>query len=188
MRSPQSKRGRGDPDEVEHTVQDTLDAFKEVDPVEATPSPVEEDEGHVEAGPVEPISGPSRQASIDAFLVAGAVPPPPDRGDTSTRAMEGIALEMSMERIALTEAASGIMRDELLVTIAREIQLPLQRLDLVEGYITDLELEGKLRRVGDVVVLAHPGDEDLMAMDIDEDEFLRLYRRRYILSKRGDDG
>ncbi len=188
MRSPQSKRGRGDHDEVDHTVQDTLDAFKEVKPAKANPSPVDEDEGHVDAGRVEPAPGHSRQASIDAFLVAGAVPPPPARGDTSIRAMEGIALEMSMERIALTEAASGIMRDELLVTIAREIQLPLQRLDLVDGYITDLELEGKLRRVGDVVVLAHPDDEDLMAMDIDEEEFLRLYRRRYILSRKGDGG
>ncbi len=188
MRSPQSKRGRGDHDEVDHTVQDTLDAFKEVKPAKANPSPVDGDEGHVDAGRVEPASDHSRQASIDAFLVAGAVPPPPARGDTSIRAMEGIALEMSMERIALTEAASGIMRDELLVTIAREIQLPLQRLDLVDGYITDLELEGKLRRVGDVVVLAHPDDEDLMAMDIDEEEFLRLYRRRYILSRKGDGG
>ncbi len=188
MRSPQSKRGRGDPDEVDHTVQDTLDAFKEVKPPKADPSPVDEDKGHVDEERAERASSPPRQASIDAFLVAGAVPPSPDRGDTATRAMEGIALEMSMERIALTEAASGIMRDELLVTIAREIQLPLQRLDLVDGYITDLELEGKLRRVGDVVVLAHPDDEDLMAMDIDEREFLRLYRRRYILSRKGDGG
>ena len=187
MRSPQSKRGRGDPDEVDHTVQDTLDAFREMDPAKANHSPVDEDEGHVYAERVEGGSNASRQASIDAFLVAGWVPPPPVRGDTSTRAMEGIALEMSMEWIALTEAASGIMRDELLVTIAREIQLPLQRLDLVDGYITDLELEGKLRRVGDVVVLAHPDDEDLMTMDTDEEEFLRLYRRRYSLSRRGDD-
>jgi len=188
MRSPQSKRVRGDPQEVEHTVQDTLDAFKDIDPPVDTPFPTNEDEGHVDPERTEPSSGPSRQASIDAFLVAGAVPPTPAPGDTSTRAMEGIALEMSMERIALTEAASGIMRDELLVTIAREIQLPLQRLDLVDGYITDLELEGKLRRVGDVVVLAHPDDEDLMAMDIDEEEFMRLYRRRYIHSRKGDDG
>lgn len=188
MRSPQSKRGRGDPDEVDHTVQDTLDAFKEMKPVMVNPTSVDEGEGHVDPERVERASDPPRQASIDAFLVAGAVPPPPARGDTSTRAMEGIALEMSMERIALTEAASGIMRDELLVTIAREIQLPLQRLDLVQGYITDLELEGKLRRVGDAVVLAHSDDEDLMAMNIDEEEFLRLYRRRYIHSRKGDDG
>ncbi len=187
MRSPQSKKGRGDPDEVEHTVQDTLDAFREIDPAKADPSPMDEEEGPDDLERVERRSDPSRQASIDAFLVAGAVPPPRARGDTSTRAMEGIALEMSMERIALTEAASGILRDELLVTIAREIQLPLQRLDLVDGYITDLELEGKLRRAGDVVVLAHPDDDDLMAMDIDEGEFLRLYRRRYILSRKGDD-
>ena len=129
-----------------------------------------------------------RQACIDAFLVAGAKPPRGSREEAPSRAMEGIALEMAMERIALTEASSGIQRDELLLTMAREIQLPLARLDLVDGYITDLELEGKLRRAGDVVVLARPGDEDLLAMDLDEVEFLERYRRRHAQEGRGGAG
>lgn len=171
---------------MDHTVQDTLDAFETARPEEVVPSRTDDAVTEPEA----PANGPGglapRQASIDAFLVAGAVPPRGVGEDTSTRAMEGIALEMSMEGIALTEATTGITRDELLVTIAREIQLPLQRLDLVDGYITDMELEGKLRRVGDLVVLARPGDEDLLAMDLDEEEFLERYRRRYVMN-RGDE-
>ena len=63
-------------------------------------------------------------------------------------------MEMCMERVALQESAKGIIRDELLITIARECEVALERLDLVDSYIRDLELEGKLHRVGDLVVLA----------------------------------
>ena len=170
---------------MDHTVQDTLDAFETAGSGEVHPSS-EGDGGNGRAiDVVGSPDSPSRPSSIDAFLVAGAVPPTGAGQDVSTRAMEGIALEMSMERIAMTEASAGITRDELLVTIAREIQLPLQRLDLVDGYITDLELEGKLRRVGDLVVLAQPGDEDLLAMDLDEEEFLYRYKRRHTSSRGG---
>ena len=100
--------------------------------------------------------------------------------------MEGLALEMAMERVALTEAASGITRDELVITIAREVKLPLERLDLVDGYLTDLELESKLRIVGDLVVLRHKGDEDLLAMDLSDEEFLSMYRRRYMAHGGGE--
>ncbi|UCC93599.1 MAG: hypothetical protein JSW25_02755 [Thermoplasmata archaeon] len=89
-------------------------------------------------------------------------------------------MEMQIERVALSEAASGVSRDELLLTIAREVEVPLQRLDLVDGYLTDLELEGKVRRVGDSIVLVRPDDGDLVAMDLDEADFLDRYRRRYI--------
>ena len=93
--------------------------------------------------------------------------------------MEGIALEMCMERVALQETAMGILRDELLLTIVRECQMPLEGLPMVESYISDLELEGRLRRVGDLVVLAREGDEDLFSADIDEDEVLDILRRRH---------
>jgi hypothetical protein len=102
--------------------------------------------------------------------------------------MEGLALEKAMERVALTEAASGISRDELVITIARDVRLPLERLDLVDGYLTDLELEGKVRLVGDLVVLRRTDDEDLLAMDLSEEEFLVRYRRRYMVDGGGDGG
>ena len=187
MRSPRSKRARGDPDDSFHTVQDTLDAFETEVAEHAMPPPLEgspEEEGTSFGGP----SSGARQASIEAFLGAGAVPPESYREEGSRRAMEGLALEMAMERIALTEASSGIQRDELLLTIAREIQLPLARLDLVDGYISDLELEGKLWRVGDVVVLTRPEARDLLSMDLPEEEFLEKYRRRYATARRGDEG
>ena len=93
-----------------------------------------------------------------------------------------------MERVALTEAASGISRDELVITVAREVKLPLERLDLVDGYLTDLELEGKLRLVGDLVVLRRADDEDLLAMDLTAEEFLNRYRRRYPVHGGGGTG
>jgi hypothetical protein len=91
-----------------------------------------------------------------------------------------------MERVALEEAAMGISRDELLITIAREVKVPLEDLDLVDSYITDLELEGRVRRVGEVVVLPRPDDGDLLAMDLGEREFLARYRRRYLTPGGGD--
>jgi hypothetical protein len=185
MRSPQSVRRRGDPDEVDHTVQDTLDAFQRGRTEEVQPPREDGGTGDPTESGDRIKDKSARQASIDAFLTAGAVPPQVPGHESPTRAMEGIALEMSMEGIALTEAATGITRDELLVTIAREIQLPLQRLDLVDGYITDLELEGKVRRVGDLVVLARPGDEDLLSMGLDETDFMERYRRRYLTGRGG---
>ena len=187
MRSPRSKRARGDPGDSIHTVQDTLDAFETDVVVQATPPSSEESQGEDRTSNDGPVSD-ARQASIDGFLDAGAVPPGDHREEGPRRAMEGIALEMAMERIALTEASSGIQRDELLLTIAREIQLPLARLDLVDGYITDLELEGKLWRIGDAVTLARADAEDLLSMDLPEEVFLERYRRRYAEARRGDGG
>ena len=134
--------------------------------------------------PPVPMHHETHQESIDRFSVQEKRPPRTPKGPS--RAMEGLALEMAMERVALTEAASGILRDELVITIAREVKLPLERLDLVDGYLTDLELEGKLRLVGDLVVLHHTGDEDLLAMDLSDEEFLSMYRRRYLAQGGGE--
>jgi hypothetical protein len=177
MHSPQDKRAIGHPDEPEGTIQDTLDAFEDDGPgsdgppsdVEAgvTPSEQSQDDGE----------RPSRQASIDTFAApTGPEPSAPERAPGS-RAMEGIALEMRMESVAMREAAQGILRDELVITVARECEVPLERLDLVDGYLRDLELEGKLRTVGDVLVLAREGVEELLSLDLTTDEFLELYRR-----------
>ncbi len=82
--------------------------------------------------------------------------------------------------MALAEATSGISRDELLLTIAREVGVPLEDLDLIDAYLTDLELEGMVHRVGDLIVLSHHGDGDLLEADLSEREFLARYRRRYL--------
>jgi hypothetical protein len=129
----------------------------------------------------------SRQESIDSFADGEEGGTKTRRRPLAQRAMEGLALEMAMERVALSEAKKGIVRDELLITIAREVQVPLERLDLVDGYLSDLELEGRVRRVGDMIVLANADDADLMAMDLPEDEFMDRYRRRSVQTKGGDD-
>jgi hypothetical protein len=165
---------------VVDTVQDTLDAFEPTEDTRASQEPVTED-GATSASPLAPaLTHETHQESIDTFWVRKEgeqpVTPPPSR---PSRALEGLALEMEIERLALTEAASGISRDELVITIAREVAVPLERLDLVDGYLTDLELEGKVRRVGDSIVLCRPDDGDLVALALTEAEFLRRYRRRY---------
>ncbi len=159
------------------TVQDTLDAFTPAEGIDGGddnegPSPWTGDES--------PRS--SRQQSI--FTFSAAPDEPPSSAPFPSRAMEGLALEMEMERVALTEAARGISRDELLLTIARQVDMPLDRLDLVDGYLSDLELEGRVRRHGELVVSVRDGDEDLHSMDLTDEEFLVRYRRRH----RGDAG
>jgi len=155
------------------TVQDTLDAF-------APAKAMDPDEGGEVVGATGIGPRPSRQESIDAYPGPGDAP---DGGTSSggfpSRALEGLALEMEMERVAMTEASRGISRDELLLTIAREVELPLERLDLVDGYLSDLELEGRVRRHGELVVSAREEDEDLHSMDLTDEEFLARYRRRH---------
>jgi len=186
MRSLRDRRDSGNTDDAGSTVQDTLDAFDTlvVDQVANAPTDGGGDGDAIPSPTPEPH--PTRQESIDRFSVPST--PPSRRPQGSSRAIEGLALEMAMERVALTEAVSGISRDELVITIAREVRLPLERLDLVDGYLTDLELEGKLRLVGDLVVLRHPDDGDLLALDLTDEEFLSRYRRRYLAHDGGGTG
>jgi hypothetical protein len=189
MRSPHESRDSGHADEVETTVQDTLDAFEETEAKFDVVKPTSEVGTSAAASPPQPLTHETHQESIDSFS-----PSSEDRQrkvqETSrpSRALEGLALEMEMERVALSEAAAGISRDELLITIARQVAVPLERLDLVDGYLTDLELEGKVRRVGDSVVLCRPDDGDLLAMDLTESEFLGRYRKRYLDATGGGRG
>lgn len=186
MRSPTERRDSGNTDDVGPTVQDTLDAFKPIVVDEEATGP-SDDEG-TEQGPSTyhhlPLE--THQESIDTFSDTMETSPSPSPPPSARRAMEGLALEMSMERVALSEAASGVSRDELLITIAREVEVPLERLDLVDGYLTDLELEGRVRLVGDSVVLCRPDDGDLLAMGLTEQEFLNRYRRRYLVPGGGE--
>jgi hypothetical protein len=177
MHSPQDKRAIGHPDEPEGTVQDTLDAFEDAGTDDTDP-PTEAEAGDAGAErSLQDEEPPSRQASIDTFATP-SLPAPSEPGRVpGSRAMEGIALEMRMESVALREAAQGILRDELVITVARECEVPLERLDLVDGYVRDLELEGKLRTVGEVLVLAMDGVDELLSLDLTTDEFLELYRR-----------
>ena len=179
MHSPPSKRAIGDPVEVDHNLQNTLDAF-ETSGGGSPATDISEDPGPLSSDPPGDPARSTRQESIDVFsFPLGSEPPLPKDPSRPSRAMEGIALEMCMERVALQETAMGILRDELLLTIVRECQMPLEGLPMVESYISDLELEGRLRRVGDLVVLAREGDEDLFSADIDEDEVLDILRRRH---------
>jgi hypothetical protein len=185
MHSPPSKRPRGDPDEEEDPVQNTLEAF-DGNEHEVEPEGGGGHDGDASEGPLRGQKGKApRQQSIDTFIdrsegkgsgvqssQKSAVPKP-------SRALEGIALEMCMERVAIEESARGIVRDELLITIARECEMPLENLDLVDSYIADLELEGKLHRVGDMVVLARDGDGDLLSQNLSTEEFMEQYKRRY---------
>lgn len=175
MRSPLGSRDSDHPRLPSDTVQDTLDAFAPADVIDPHGYGEGPGAGDADLGP-----RPSRQESIDAFSTTdgGPAAAPPSR-PFPARAVEGLALEMEMERVALTEAARGIPRDELLLTIARQVELPLERLDLVDGYLSDLELEGRVRRHGDLVVGARDEDEDLHSMDLTDDEFLARYRRRH---------
>jgi hypothetical protein len=68
--------------------------------------------------------------------------------------MAGLALERAIERVAVREAAAGITRDELVIIVARECEVPLEELTLVDSYISDLVLEGKLATAGERIVLA----------------------------------
>jgi hypothetical protein len=126
-----------------------------------------------------------RQESIDNFMRSGPEQSSRTQPGAGSRAMEGLAMEMEIERVALSEAESGISRDELVLVVAREVKVPLEDLDLVDGYLTDLELEGLVRRVGGLIVLPHHDDTDLLEMDLGEREFLSRYRRRYLTSGGG---
>jgi hypothetical protein len=184
MRSPSTNGTRGDTDDGHQTVQNTLDAFDDIEPEEPA-SPPEDGGGEDEVGSSWPAHGSSHQESIEVFEHGTDDGPIPITTEGSARALEGLALEMEMERTALSEAATGVMRDELVMTIARAVELPLERLDMVDAYITDLELEGRLRRVGDAMVLARQDDADLMDLDLTEEEFLERYRQRYAASREG---
>lgn len=189
MRSPRDERGSGDADDALTTVQDTLDAFEtptEDDVAEARDIPRgQERGGSVSRVITNLLATETHQESIDTFTAGEASPPDPAPTPRPSRALEGLALEMAMERVALEEAALGISRDELVITIAREVRIPLERLDLVDGYLTDLELEEKVRVVGELVVLRHEDDGDLLAMDLTDEEFLIRYRRRYAAQEEG---
>jgi hypothetical protein len=125
------------------------------------------------------------QESIDSFVDRDVRIEGPRPKKEGSRALEGLAREMEIERVALSEASTGISRDEMLLTIAREVKIPLEDLDLVDAYLTDMELEGLVRRVGDLVVLSHHDDGDLLGMDLSEREFLAMYRRRYKAAEGG---
>jgi hypothetical protein len=183
MRSPDDGGDSGHSPGAGTTVQNTLDEFGTVDVDDASPGPT----GDGTDDAPRPVNGVdvSRQESIDAFAGGGGASSP-EAPPVGSRALEGLAQEAEMERVALTEAAMGISRDELLITIAREVKVPLEDLDLVDAYLTDLELEGRIRRVGEVVVLPRPDDADLLAMDLGEREFLARYRRRYLAPGGGD--
>ncbi len=188
MHSPPEKTGIGDPDEVVDTVQDTLDAFGDRVPAGGGETSGTEEkstaaEGEDGAGARHP-----RQSSIDRFLEPTRSGREGQGGDRVSRAMEAIALEMRMQAVAMREAAAGIVRDELVITVARECEVPLERLDLVDGYIRDLELEGKLRSVGDMVVQGRKGVDELLSLDLTPDEFMELYRRTFLASEGGGDG
>jgi len=96
------------------------------------------------------------QRSIDAFL--SPQPPAPAECEElvarAPRAMAGLALERAIERAAVRAAAAGITRDELIIVVARECDVPLEELTLVDSYISDLVLEGKLAIAGERIVLA----------------------------------
>ncbi len=188
MHSPDDARDSGNARDAVTSVQNTLDAFE---------GPVDEDGERMPSREATPSMGTShvemlapdlRQESIDTFSTPHPKEPSQEETVGRSRAMEGLALEMEIERVALTEASAGITRDELLITIAREVKVPLEDLDLVDAYLTDLELEGRIRRVGDVVVLPYPEDDDLMAMDLGEREFIARYRRRHLTKAGGGDG
>jgi len=105
---------------------------------------------------ISPAPTTTTQRSLDAFLLA-RVPTPAESaelGARAPRAMAGLALERAIERVAVREAAAGITRDELIIIVARECEVPLEELTLVDSYISDLVLEGKLATAGERIVLA----------------------------------
>ena len=179
MHSPDDPRDSDNAQATASHVQNTLDAFE---PTDADEDGQEDQRPRTPTPPSPPAvtAVPDlRQMSMDSFPSVGPGGDGSGPHHPPSRAMEGLALEMEMERTALTEAEGGITRDELLITVAREVKVSLEDLDLVDSYLTDLELEGRVRRVGEVVVLPYPEDEDLLAMDLSDREFLARYRRRH---------
>ena len=188
MRSSPPQSPIGDPDDLEDTIQGTLDAFEDLSGEEAPEDGTEQVSEVVNDVPAWGAGQRSKQSSIDTY---GEAVPEEEARERSpapgSRAQAGIALERDMERVALREAVRGITRDELVITVARECEVPLEDLELVDCFVSDLVLEGKLRTMEDLVALAQDGDADLYAMCLARDEFLELYRRRY-RSVTGGDG
>ncbi len=189
MRSSPPQEPRGDPDDPEDSVQGTLDAFEGM--VEDDPTPADEAaDGDPNGDALRPSwcdDRHSMQASIDRFggeepstISERSVPAP------GSRAQAGIMLERAMEGVALREAARCITRDELVITMARECEVPLEDLELVDCFVSDLVLEGRLRVLDDLVALPQDDDSDLYSQELTRDEFLELYRRRYRSGARGD--
>jgi len=153
---------REDDPDVQQTEQGTLDPFlgKQRSPQGAracaTASRVAAKAPPTAGGTTASASPTTTQRSIDAFLASQA-PPPAESDEMATRApraMAGLALERAIERVAVREAAAGITRDELIIIVARECEVPLEELTLVDSYISDLVLEGRLATAGERIVLA----------------------------------
>jgi len=160
MHSPDSEGTRDPQERTDRTVQGTLDMFlAEVPeaPHGAGPRRTPPAEAVARAGTEAAASTAVRaahgeQRSIDTFE-PGDVAARQELEARSPRAAAGLMLERDVERVARREAANGISRDELVIVIAREVQLPLEDLQLVDSYVSDLILEGKLRLVGERVLL-----------------------------------
>lgn len=159
MHSPYGEGTRDPEDRSDRTVQGTLDEFLldgpgMLAPVADLPTPPAR-AVHVAAppAPAAPRPAPGEQRSIDAFE-SGALHGRQELEARAPRAAAGLMLEREVERVAMREAASGITRDELVIGIAREVRLPLEDLRLVDSYVSDLLLEGKLRLVGERILLA----------------------------------
>jgi uncharacterized membrane protein YgcG len=162
MHSTPGDGPREDEPEAQQTEQGTLDPFM-ASPTAPRAAPVRVTLAYAgvqfpkalgEAMPPAPPT--TTQRSLDAFLASQA-PTQAESAELSARApraMAGLALERAIERVAVREAATGITRDELIIIVARECEVPLEELTLVDSYISDLVLEGKLAIAGERIVLA----------------------------------
>ncbi len=159
MHSPDGEGTRGPEERTDRTAQGTLDMFLAEEPKGPRAAPVKK---AAPTSPHETVASAAtaaaeaphgEQRSIDAFELAGQGARQ-ELEARAPRAAAGLMLEHDIERVARREAATGITRDELVIVIAREVQLPLEDLHLVDSYVSDLLLEGKLTLVGERVVLA----------------------------------
>jgi hypothetical protein len=159
MHSTPTEGSSGDEDDVESTVQGTLDRYARLAgtraPEAEEPRAVGHRHGALTATAAASVERPPApvQRSIDAFTVDGDAPAP-ELEARAPRAMAALALEREIERVARRQAKAGVSRDELVIAVARECNVPLDDLTLVDAYISDLVLEGKLRLVGERVLLA----------------------------------
>lgn len=147
----------GGEDDVETTVQGTLDRFARLTGArqpERERAPTVEHHDTTESATTKVGRTPApTQHSIDAFTVDD-LPSGPELESRAPRAMAALALEREVERVARRVAKAGVSRDELVIAVARECNVPLDDLMIVDGYISDLVLEGKLRLVDERVLLA----------------------------------